>query len=178
MPVTRWAVVLLRSLFLFSAVSALHLLSLFLLFPLSTMFFPLCSGFVEVLVVASWGADSGRSTVILPLLCVFFLLSFPSPFLSPPLFSPQYCLLPPSVFLFFVVQCWCGCDGEWQWLLDEEDDELTMALAVLVRLSPLLYSFLCRSPLVFPLVSSFVFSFSSLLSSFPPSFFIVFLWLL
>jgi hypothetical protein len=37
------------------------------------------------------------------------------------------------------VQCWCGCDGEWQWLLDEEDDELTMALAMLVRLSPLLF---------------------------------------
>jgi hypothetical protein len=47
----------------------------------------------------------------------------------------------------------CGCDGEWQWLLDEEDDELTMVLAVLVWLSPLLYSFLCRSPLVFPLLS-------------------------
>ncbi|KAJ6981335.1 hypothetical protein NC653_024669 [Populus alba x Populus x berolinensis] len=31
--------------------------------------------------------------------------------------------------------CWSGCDGEWQWLLDEEDDELKMALAVLVRLS-------------------------------------------
>jgi hypothetical protein len=63
------------------------------------------------------------------------------------------------------VQYWCGCDGEWQWLLDEEDDELMMAFAVLVRLSPLLYSFLCRSPLVFPLLF-----FSSL--------FIVFLWLL
>jgi hypothetical protein len=29
--------------------------SLFLLFPLSTMFFPLCSGFVEVLAAAAWG---------------------------------------------------------------------------------------------------------------------------
>jgi hypothetical protein len=103
MPVTRWAVVLLRSLFLFSAVSALHLLSLFLLFPLSTMFFPLCSGFVEVLVVAAWGADSGRSTVILPLLCVFFLLSFPSPFLfSPPVFSS---VLSPSPLCFSLFRC-------------------------------------------------------------------------
>ncbi|KAJ6877015.1 hypothetical protein NC651_029899 [Populus alba x Populus x berolinensis] len=33
------------------------------------------------------------------------------------------------------VQCWSGSDVEWQWLLDEEDDELKMALAVLVRLS-------------------------------------------
>ncbi|KAH8520528.1 hypothetical protein H0E87_001825, partial [Populus deltoides] len=32
--------------------------------------------------------------------------------------------------------CWCGCDGEWQWLLDEEDDELTMALAVLFSSVP------------------------------------------
>jgi hypothetical protein len=44
-----------------------------------------------------------------------------------------------SPLLLSVVQCWCGCDGEWQWLLDEEDDELTMALAMLVRLSPLLF---------------------------------------
>ena len=29
--------------------------SLFLLFPLSTMFFPLCSSFVEVLAAAAWG---------------------------------------------------------------------------------------------------------------------------
>ena len=29
--------------------------SLILLFPLSTMFFPLCSGFVEVLAAAAWG---------------------------------------------------------------------------------------------------------------------------
>ena len=59
----------------------------------------------------------------------------------------------PFLGFFFVVQYWCGYDGEWQWLLDEEDDELTMALAVLVRLSPFLFSFLCRSPLVFPPVS-------------------------
>ena len=91
-----------------------------------------------------------------PSLSLSFFFSF--------LFSP-HCLVPSSVFLFFVVQCWCDCDGEWQWLLEEEDDELTMALAVLVRLSPLLYSFLCRSPLVFPLLSFL-------------SFFIVFLWLL
>ncbi|XP_073262723.1 protein ACCELERATED CELL DEATH 6 [Populus alba] len=32
---------------------------------------------------------------------------------------------------FGEIQCWCGSDGEWQWLLDEEDDELKMALAVL-----------------------------------------------
>ncbi|KAJ6860251.1 hypothetical protein NC651_036572 [Populus alba x Populus x berolinensis] len=31
----------------------------------------------------------------------------------------------------FFFCCWCGSDGEWQWLLDEEDDELKMALAVL-----------------------------------------------
>jgi hypothetical protein len=48
------------------------------------------------------------------------------------------------------VQCWCGCDGEWQWLLDEEDDELTMALAMLVRLSPLLF-FSSVAPLWFSL---------------------------
>ncbi|KAJ6897915.1 hypothetical protein NC652_024669 [Populus alba x Populus x berolinensis] len=29
------------------------------------------------------------------------------------------------------VECWCGSYGEWRWLLDEEDDELKMALAVL-----------------------------------------------
>jgi hypothetical protein len=81
--------------------------------------------------------------------------------LSPPLFSSFPCscsslsISPSSVFLFSVVQCWCGCDGEWQWLLDEEDDELTMALAVLVRLSPLLFFFSCRSPLVFLLVFSY-----------------------
>jgi hypothetical protein len=53
MLVTSWAVVLLRSLFLFSAVSTL--LVLFVSFvPLSTMFFPLYSGFVEVLAAAAW----------------------------------------------------------------------------------------------------------------------------
>jgi len=68
-------------------------------------------------------------------------------------FSLLSCLSPFLGFFFPVVQCWCGCDGEWHWLLDEADDELTMVLAVLVRLSPLLFSFLCRSPLVFPPVS-------------------------
>jgi len=114
-----------------------------------------------------------HSSSRLPLLLFSLFSLFSS--LFPPLFSfsavsffPSF---PPSVFLFSVVQCWCGCDGEWQWLLDEEDDELTMALAVLVRLSPLLYSFLCRSPLVFPLVSSFVFffQFSSVLPPLCPS---------
>jgi len=73
-------------------------------------------------------------------------------FLFPPL---SLCFPVRHLFwvFFFVVQYWCGYDGEWQWLLDEEDDELTMALAVLVRLSPFLFSFLCRSPLVFPPVS-------------------------
>jgi len=103
---------------------------------------------------------------------LLFFLCFPFPSasclyrlpLSVSIFPP-HCLVPFSGFLFFVVQCWCGCDGEWQWLLDEED-ELTMALAVLVQLSPLLYSFPCRSSLVFPLVSSFFFfPFSSLLFS-------------
>jgi len=85
---------------------------------------------------------------------LFFFSLFSSLSRSPSSVSaPPHCLVPSSVFLFFVVQCWCDCDGEWQWLLDKEDDELTMALAVLVRLSPLLYSFLCRSPLVFPLLS-------------------------
>ena len=97
---------------------------------------------------------------------LFFFSLFSSLSRSPSSVSaPPHCLVPSSVFLFFVVQCWCDCDGEWQWLLEEEDDELTMALAVLVRLSPLLYSFLYRSPLVFPLLSFL-------------SFFIVFLWLL
>jgi hypothetical protein len=73
-------------------------------------------------------------------------------FLFPPL--SLYFLVRHLFWVFFpVVQCWCGCVGEWQWLLDEEDDELTMALAVLVRHSPLFFSFLCHSPLVFPLVS-------------------------
>jgi hypothetical protein len=52
MLVTRWAVVLLWSLFLFSAVSALLLLFVSFV-PLSTMFFPLYSDFVEVLAVAA-----------------------------------------------------------------------------------------------------------------------------
>jgi len=134
-------------------------------------------------VAALWQRWRGRPTVVL-LFLSFFLCDFLSPqllsvFLCFPFLSasclyrlplsvsvfPPHCLVPSSVFLFFVVQYWCGCDGEWQWLLDEEDDELMMAFAVLVRLSPLLYSFLCRSPLVFPLLF-----FSSL--------FIVFLWLL
>ena len=57
------------------------------LFPLSTMS-PLCSGFMEVLVAAAWGADSGRSTV--PSSPRVFLLSFSSLFL----FSfPRLCLV-------------------------------------------------------------------------------------
>ena len=135
-------------------------------------------------VAALWQRWRGRPMVVL-LFLSFFLCNFLSPrllsvFLCFPFHSasclyrlplsvsvsPPHCLVPSSIFLFSIVQCWCGCDGEWQWLLDEEDDELTMALAVLVRLSPLLYSFLCRSPLVFPPLS-----FSFFL-------FIVFLWLL
>ncbi|KAJ6884402.1 hypothetical protein NC652_031418 [Populus alba x Populus x berolinensis] len=49
--------------------------------------------------------------------------------------------------------CWSGSDVEWQWLLDEEDDELKMALAVLVRLSSFCPFFFVRLPLsvFFPL---------------------------
>ncbi|KAJ6884403.1 hypothetical protein NC652_031418 [Populus alba x Populus x berolinensis] len=43
--------------------------------------------------------------------------------------------------------CWSGSDVEWQWLLDEEDDELKMALAVLVRLSSFCPFFFVRLPL-------------------------------
>jgi len=60
--------------------------SLFLLFPLSTMFFPLCSGFVELLVVAAWGVAwtvvglSSFSSMCFffcsVLLCFCFLLLF------------------------------------------------------------------------------------------------------
>ena len=129
---------------------------------------------------ALWQRWRGRPTVVLlfpsfflcnflspRLLSVFFFVfSFPFCLLS--LSSPPLCLcFPPSLsrslfcFSLFCCAVLCGCDGEWQWLLDEEDDELTMALAVLVWLSPLLYSFLCRSPLAFPLLS-----FSSPLFSF------------
>jgi len=159
----------------------------------------LCSFFFLLLidtpfsVAALWQRWIGKPTVVLlfpsfflcnflspRLISAFFFLCFPFPSasclyrlpLSVSIFPP-HCLVPFSVFLFFVVQCWCGCDGEWQWLLDEED-ELTMALAVLVQLSPLLYSFPCRSSLVFPLVSSFFFFLSVLfcspqvISVFPP----------
>jgi len=133
---------------------------------------------------------------LLPSACFCFssLSRFFSVFLPPVLFFfPSLCrLFPPFVLSLFplsslpslsrcrffsplllsVVQCWCGCDGEWQWLLDEEDDELTMALAMLVRLSPLLF-FSSVVPLWFSLSFPLFFFFSSLLFSsghlcFPP----------
>ena len=152
----------------------------FLFFPLWLLTISLLSHFSYVLINClppfffSFTVASPLSPFLSPplpytlLLCPFFFSFslFSSLSRSPSSVSaPPHCLVPSSVFIFFVVQCWCGCDGEWQWLLDEEDDELTMALAVLVRLSPLLYSFLCRSPLVFPLLSFLFLS-------------IVFLWLL
>jgi len=105
------------------------------------------------------------STVFLPLVLFSFplyVVFFPS--LSRCFFSP---------LLLSVVQCWCGCDGEWQWLLDEEDDELMMALAMLVRLSPLLF-FSSVVPLSFSLsfspffFLSVLFCSSQLISVFPP----------
>ena len=60
--------------FLLPAVSVL-LFSLFPLLPLSTTFFSLCSGFVEMLVVAAWGSglDGGR-----PFFLFFFAFFFSS----------------------------------------------------------------------------------------------------
>ena len=49
-----------------------------------------------------------------------------------------FCSLLSTVFLPLCSAS--GGDGEWQWLLDEEYDELMMAWAVLVRLSPLFFS--------------------------------------
>ena len=63
------------------------------------MFLSLCSGFVEVLVVAAWGADSGRSTV-LPLLCVF------------PFFCSLFCFLAVAVLLVAHGASGVSSDGE------------------------------------------------------------------
>jgi len=90
--------------------------------------------------------------VFLPYLLSFFSSVLLSSFLLCSallsLSSPHCLVVFFSPLVLSVVQCWCGCDGEWQWLLDEEDDELTMALAMLVRLSPLL------SPPPLPLLCS------------------------
>jgi hypothetical protein len=111
--------------------------------PLSFLFSPLSRSF---------------STVFLPLVLFSFplyVVFFPS--LSRCFFSP---------LLLSVLYYRYGCDGEWQWLLDEEDDELTMALAMLVRLSPLLF-FSSVVPLWFSLSFSplFFFQFSFVLVS-------------
>ena len=114
----------------------------------------------------------------LPLFFLSSLVAFPSLFCSlPPLclasfssfiFPFSFCPCSPLLFFFLlsVVQCWSGSDGEWQWLLDEEDDELKMALAVLVRLSsfcpPFSFVSLSRFSFLSSLYSPFVsFFFSS-----------------
>jgi len=52
------------------------------------MFFPLCSGFVEVLVVAAWGVVwTVVGAFLLSLLCVFFLQPCSPLFLFPPFAS-------------------------------------------------------------------------------------------
>jgi len=72
--------------------------SWFPLFPLSTMFFLLCSGFVEVLVVAAWGVAWA----------VVGLSSFSSLRFSSALFSSV------SLFSFCFSRCCCLLGGRWQ----------------------------------------------------------------